>query len=133
MSSLTAGVTHPQHTDILTMSSACFRLSLHALMCPRHRVQWDFHRDALSTTKQHRGSVWVRGYGDVDDEDALVSDAALQRDGSGLHLEAHKSRSVQRPQGEDDPPARLVFNAKHPARCTSLGFLLKDGKRRALL
>lgn len=39
--------------------------------------------------KVARGSVGVRGDGDVDDEDALVGNAALQGDGGGLHLEAH--------------------------------------------
>lgn len=92
------------------------------------------HCEVLSTGKQHRGSVGVGGDGDVDDEDALVSNAALQWDGGGLHLEAHKSRSVQSPQGEDDPPAHLVSDAKHPAHHACLAwFLLKYGKRRTLL
>lgn len=112
----------------------CIRVSLHEVMCPRHRVCWVMHCKVPSNAKQHRGSVGVRGDGDVDNEDALVSDAALQWDGGGLHLEAHKSRSVQSPPGEDDPPARLVPDAKHPAHHACLTwFLLKHGKRRALL
>lgn len=88
---------------------------------------------AESSVKQHRGSVGVRWDGDVDDEDALVGYAALQRDCGGLHLEPHQSWSVQTPQGEDDPPAGLISNAKHPAHNTRLWLLLKYGKGRALL
>lgn len=118
---VTAGVTHLQEIHLLTMSTlSCVLVSLHGPMCPRHRVWWVIHCEALSTVKQHRGSVGVRRDGDVDDENALVSNAALQRDGGGLHLEAHKSWSVQNPQSEDDPPARLVSDAKHPAHHTRL-------------
>lgn len=112
----------------------CIRVSLHDLMCPRHGVWWVIHCEVLSTGKQHRGSVGVRGDGDVDDEDALVSNAALRWDGGGLHLEAHKSGFVQNPQSEDDPPAHLVSDAKHPAHHACLvRFLLEYGKGRALL
>lgn len=72
---------------------------------------------ALSTAKQLAVSVGVRRNRDVDNEDALVSNAALQRDGGSLDLEAHQSCSVQSPLGEDDPPARLVSDTKHLAQC----------------
>ena len=127
-----------------TMSTySMFLLPLRGQMCPRH---WDFlgsclvgdrwprgHWEAESSVKQHRGSVGVRWDGDVNDEDALVGDAALQRDGGGLHLQPHESRSVQSPQGEDDPPAGLVSNTKHPTHHSRLWFLLKYGERRAIL
>lgn len=80
-----------------------------------------------------RGSVRERRDGDVDDEDAPVGDAALRRHGGGLHLEPHGAGSVQWPQGEDDPPARLVPDAEHSARGLALRLLLQDGEGRAIL
>lgn len=88
---------------------------------------------AESPVKQLGGSVRVRRDGDVDDEDALVGNAALKRDGGCLHFEAHQSGSVQSPQCEDDPPARIVSDAKHTAHCTRLRLLLEYVKRRTLL
>lgn len=99
----------------------------------RHSVTRGIHRGAQSALKQSSGSVRVRWDGDVDDEDALVCNAALRRDGGGLHLESHQARAVQSLHGEDDPPARLVSDAKHPAEHARLWLLLKYGERRPVL
>lgn len=94
-----------------------------------HRVQWC----TVCRAAAQRGSVRERRDGDVDDENTLVGDAALRRHGGGLHLEPHGARSVQAPQGEDDPPARLVPDAEHSARGLTLRLLLQHGEGRALL
>lgn len=62
-----------------------------------------------------------------------MGDAALRRHGGGLHLEPHGAGSVQRPQGVDDPAARLIPDAEHSARGLALRLLLQDGEGRALL
>lgn len=115
----TAGVSHLR--ERCPPSRVCQRL--------RHSVTWGIQ----SALKQSGGSVRVRWDGDVDDKDALVRDAALQGDGGGLHLESHQARPVQSLHGEDDPPARLVSDAKHPAEHARLWLLLEDGERRPVL
>lgn len=115
------GVSHLRERRFLTASTISCVSASEAQCCPQ------------SALKQSSGSVRVRWDGDVDDKDALVCDAALRRDGGGLHLESHQARSVQSLGGEDDPPARLVSDAKHPAGHARLGLLLKYGERRPVL
>lgn len=126
--SLTVPVTHfrdplTNHVHLIL----CIRVSLHA------RCVYKTQGLALMTAKQHAVSVGVCRDGNVDNEYALVSNAALQRNGGRLDLEAHQSWSVQRLLGEDDPPACLVSDTKHLAQCARLRVLLEYGKRRALL
>lgn len=94
---------------------------------------WGLWEAESSVEQSGKVSVRVCWYGDVDDEDALVSDASLWWNCGGLHLEPHKSWSVQRPECVNNPSACLILDAKQSAQKSCLWFLLQYGEGCVLL
>lgn len=114
-------------------SSGALSNNVHLLVCVSAWGTVLPGESAAGHSQLQSGSVRVRWDGDVDDKDALVCNAALWWDGGGLHLESHQARSVQSLHGEDDPPAHLVSDAKHPGEHAQVWLLLKYGERRPVL